>query len=415
MLTLERALPPDVVLPTATDSTEQYRLEQYLNRRPYADIIDYGTFVVALACIGAVETERVSMMPLISDVKELKEAGFGMPYEMLARRYGGIRKLQLALGFYPEGYNPPKEKLLKRLQWMAEHAYVEDASSDIAKDTVYEVFNWGSARNLTPSAKRSYKILDGETLPVIKMFHTEQRAAIPEYTSRYLYRFGSRVLQEHGRALSRSELAAAYGQEFDGNPGKVITAKFGSYAQFWLEFDRLPQVVLTPQELRNLGVRWAIAHDTPEIGINDIKERSDRQLLPSRMPIRNTYGNITHYREVVREDYALYLQVRDSLVAEHVSEEVVKLACRKFEATPEFVNGLLAQSATLATLSAATPGMSYVRKLLHEGLRLEEDAIYAMQLEDVANILLGHRIGPHERAFIFELMPRLNVNEIDLN
>ena len=75
ILAVERGLPPGLWLPLAEETTEQYLRENFDHQgHEYADIVDYGAFIVAMTLLGSRESGRTCMMPNTYDMNELYDA-----------------------------------------------------------------------------------------------------------------------------------------------------------------------------------------------------------------------------------------------------------------------------------------------------------------------------------------------------
>jgi hypothetical protein len=411
-LAVEKGLPPGLWLPTAHESTEQYRSEVFNHsNHPYEDIIDYGAFAVALIVLDSPRTERVSYMPSQKDIDKLFGAGYGISRPRLGSEYGGVARLQQALGWYPKGYRPPKEELITRLKWMA--SYALDPETDLDRSTVDEVLRWGAQRDLLPSSPVSYKILGDTIGNVRKIFAIEKPNSPKQYTFSDVYRFGALVLKDNATPPTDIELDRHYGDYFHAKPDQAIRAFFGTTTKFWLEFGLLTKVPQLDQELvRNFGIRYAIENDGQAPNKPIVEKMSELRTFPSALAIARNFGGIINYQQVVQEGYQEYLKLHGELVEQGVTEEVVRLVCRKYEAGEAFSGHLKDHASTMAKVSMPTSGARYVRRLITSGLDLEDQDIYDMQLEDLLHAFRRTGIKRDATHFALELVPRINVDEV---
>jgi hypothetical protein len=412
----ERGLPPGLWLPTAEESTDQYLRENFLDRpHDYGDIVDYGAFMVALIVLDAENSKRVSMMPTKRDVYALRKEGYGMTARSLDES-GGLSRLQVELNFMPRGYDPPADKLLERYAWIADYALSRYDESERPGPNLREVIQWSSNRNLTPGIRQSVRILGADTAEVRRMFRIdriERSKRLEKYTYHDIYRFGGKVIRENGGPLLHPELNERYANEFITTPHRMITRFFDSYADFWLEFNYVPNVRgLSKQAVRSLGVQWAIAHETPNLGLSTVEELSLQKRFASSYHIKTEFGGLPAFRELIAQDYKQYLALRDEFATRGVLLEVFKTASRRFSATPEFEGWLRNHEDTLKTLSDGSEQATYVLKLMYGGLNLDDDVLYGMQREDLDKCLkrLGI-VSDDGRRFIFDIIPRINSDE----
>ena len=164
ILEVGKGLPPGLWLPRAEEPTEIYSRTTFNHKNhDFADLLDYGAFVTALAMFDAERSGRICLMPNLKDFDSLFEAGYGLS-EKNVKLNGGIKKIQLALGFYPEGYTPVKEQLITRFKWLYEYALpLAEGDEAVKHMSMEDIINWGSARRLTPSTKICYPALNGDT------------------------------------------------------------------------------------------------------------------------------------------------------------------------------------------------------------------------------------------------------------
>ncbi len=413
LLCTEKGLPPGLWLPTQYENTEKYLVENFAHpNHDYEDIVDFGSFLVAMTVLNMEGGERTSTMPLSEDVELVHAAGYGLSLRLLSHQYGGLKKLQGALGYYPDGFEPTAEELLDRFRWIANYAHARD-SGDTELHNVEDVIRWGAERDLTPAFNRVYKILGGDTFALRSIFDVEKRNS-PSITALHLYRFGDKVIRENGKPIGMRELNEKYTEEFVSTPYETIRAAFGTYTKFWLEFDYVPTSSgLSEREIVDIGVRWAIKNGSASIQTRDIEQLSKAMRFPSRLPIRRYFGSIPAFRDSLIEEYYRYTEIRNEFAQNGVEPHVFEAACRKFETTPEFSYWLKLNIEPLTKLSNGSEASRFVLRIMHTGFNLEDNDIFILQLEDVKKSLrsIGIRSLDDQR-FIFDLIPRIRASEV---
>lgn len=414
ILAVEKGLPPGLWLPTADEPTDKYRSENFRrNDLPYEDIVEYGSFVVAMALRSAPQTGRINFIPKGTDITEMYQAGYGFPIDRLEPR-GGMSRLQHALGFYPRRFIPTREELLARLRWMA--TYSLDVEEDLnGSRNVRSIMLWGSARNLLPGIKVMQKVLGKDTTPEIqRIFAIEKPNSREQLSYLDVYRFGAKVLSENdGKPLRQQELDAKYKDYFLAAPYSVLVAFFGASNKFWLEFGHLTHARgFSPNELINIGVRYAIETGQPSFSHGDIVKLSADNKLPSTYPMGHYFDGVVGYRDRVNEHYDKYVSLRDELVAQGISPEAVKTACREFEANEEFAGWLRENADVLQKLSRDLPAAKYALRLMSSGFSLLDEEIFMMQYVDLRRGLQSLGITSEEKLrFVFRIIPRINADE----
>lgn len=418
VLATEKGLPPGLWLPTAEESTEQYLTVNFAQRdlEP-EDLIDLGSFMVALAFLDAPNSGRISMMPTTQDVKEMYEAGYGIPIRSLNRQPGGLQGLQKDLGFYPRGSTGTKPELITRFQWLYEHAYridCDDRQDDEIR-TIDDLMLWGSARNLTPGRNRVYEAFQGDTSELRRAVNLEERDRHRRYAMLDLYKFGARVLEEHGKPIKITELNAQYPDEFIATPGETIIGYFGSYTDFWLEFDRLPlSAKLSKRQILDLGVRRLIANDGEMLITGDVNELSKEMRFPSRAPIVRLFDDLPTYFAAIKQEYDNYLKLQAELSLQGVSEETLKVACQKYQSTPEYAQWIRDHVGVLRKLSSESSAAQYVKVIMSRGFDLASEVIFELQRDDLRRSLRTAGIRRKEEIrFILELIPRISAEEFE--
>lgn len=413
---VEKGLPPGLWLPTAEEQTEQFLTENFA-RQPheYEDIVDYGAFIVALASYEQSNTNRISLMPVKRDFDDLYDAGYGFSFRTLGRRYDGLGKLQRSLGFYPPGYTPPVDKVLKRFQWIADYGYAQDPLPEGLED-IEQLLLWGSTRHFTPWAQRVYKMLDGDTTVLRKMFGLEKRGFSRQFSFLNLYCFGANVVRDNGGPISISELNDKYADSFVNSPYDTIVFHFGTMTKFWQEFDFIQSMPrgLTKQDVVNCGVQRAIKLGEPRVDISSgvIDELSRQNRFPSQDIIANHFEGIASYREAVQVDYNHYLRLQEEHTLLGVKPAVFKAVCRNFEATPKFEATLKNNIRVLLRLSKNWDSEPFVPGILENGFNLLDEHILEMQFEDFVNCLADWGIrGDPKLRYIFDIVPRFNSGE----
>lgn len=414
LLASEKCLPPGLWLPTADEPTAQYLTTNFANKeRSYEELVEYGKFIVALTVLGQDTSCRVSLMPNENDIKDMHDAGYGIPEHTLFRKHGGITKLQRALGFFPKNYFPGKGETLERFQWISKHAYQMDPLPQGGND-IQDIIAWGSARHLSPGPKMVYRIFEGDTTELRKLFDLEKHDYRRQYTKLDLYRFGAKVLHENGKPISRDELNNSYPDEFVSSPKAVIGLRLGSLTEFWAEFGYLPQSLaqLSDQDVLNFGVRKAIRDEGYSINYPMMQKLSKDRVFPSKSLIHSRFGGNRAYADLVMLDYGRYLALKDTYHAKGVSPNVFKVACRLFTATAEFEARLDTSSPALAKLSIDSPASRYVLLIMQKGFDLLDKQTMALQFDDFTMFL--HQLGITSLAEvhqIFDIVPRFDADE----
>ena len=413
---VEKGLPPGLWLPTPDEPIDIYKRENFSHgRHAYEDVLDFGVFVVARTFHCQTETGRVSLMPVTSDLEALYDEGYGLSTKVLSTHYGGLTRLDKELGFFPREYEPTDVEVIKRFGWIAEYGYSLDPlpSGEVRK--VEEILEWGAERHLTPSPGKVYRVLNGDTSPIRKMFNVEMRDRHNQYRRSRFYSFGAQVLAECSKPLSEQELNQKYPDAFTGQAGGVVRWRLGSLTRFWMEFDRLParSAGLTEQDVANFGVRWAIANGTPYIDTETINRLSGEGKFPSRILLNKYFDGIPDFRARVMNDYQAYLDLRRECEQVGVEACVFKaIAGRKFEATPDFKTKIKDNLRVFKILSNGTEESSYVLSIVQRGFNLLDDVIMDMQMEDFKKCL--RRLGIRDRSqlrFIFDMVPLIDSDE----
>jgi hypothetical protein len=413
---VEAALPPGLRLPIAGESTDQYLAENFNHSsHSYEDVVSMGSFVVALILLDDQKAERISWMPTENDFIEMYEAGYGFSPKLL-RKSGGTGKLQLGLGFYSREYIPSEEEFLDRLKWVADRAYpLENGQASSNNATFDDILTWGSVRRLLPSRNKIYKMFNGDTTVARSHIGKERSDYRKHCTHHDIYRFGAKVIIENDGPLNIADLNEKYKEEFTVTPYERIRNKFGTSSKFWLEFGYAINPSLDREALLNLGIRWAIQHDGEIVDTSKIAELSRENRFPSKQPIKNNFGGISPYTKEVSQSYKWYLRLEKELEYRGVLPEVTKLASRLFERGLVFDTWLKDNTDTMRVLSADSEDSSYARSLMRDGLNLENDDIFNVQLKELISAL--KRLGIKSRDsvnFVLEIVPRLNPKEVKI-
>ncbi len=412
--TTGKNLPPGLWIPTADEPTDRYLAENFAGRElEPEELSDLGSFVVARVAYEQDQTERVSLMPVLSDFDELYKAGYGFSSNTLVHRHGGIKRVQRLLGFYPHEFMPSAEEVIERFQWIADHAYALDPLPGALRD-VGQIMLWGSVRNLTPSRNKTYKILKGNTTILRKMFGVEHMDWHGQYSYLDMYRFGALVIHENNGPISVEELNKRYADRFVSTPEAAIRLSFKTMNRFWQEFDYLPPRShgLTKEDILSFGVRRVITVGKVEIDRPIISALSLQMKFPSMSLIDTHFGGVPAYREAVRAAFKQYIGLRNEFCARGVSPLVFNAVCRNFHTSTAFEAHLRTNTATLLKLSADSNASKYVATILRHGFNLLDERIMDMQFEDFIRSLnsLGVR-REQELRFVFDHVPRYNTDE----
>jgi len=418
-----RSLPPGLILPDKGQSTEQYLKENFRRPdRPYEDILGYGAFMVALIVWDAIESGsgRVSYMPTYEDVDNCNKAGYGMNREYLRvnysdpaqrRNYLGHTRLNVAMGFCPDEFVPTRPWLLARFRWMAEHAL--DPTTDLERQNITAILDWGRARRLISHHAIVRSVLGGTTTEVGRIFGVEKLDAKKQLTYRDVYRFGARVIRENDGPVTAQTLNRQYADVFDETPVAIIRAFFGpSLLTFWLEFDYVSASAVSRQQLTTLGVRRAIATGEPELTSDQANHLSRQRRFFSAEPIYHHFKTIEAFNHAVAQEYVVYEQLRNELVTAGVSDELVRLSCRKFEATSAFLGKLKINRQALVLLSTQSTDARLVLSHIREGFDLEDDQNFKIQHRRLASAMRHLGLTYAERTFVYERIPYINVDEM---
>lgn len=407
LLLVEKGLPPGLWLPLSEESTEQYKKESF-NRpdHPYENIVDFGSFVVALAMF---DEERICYMPNQLDLRALSKVGYGVSEANLRKNYGGLIRLQQSLGFYPPGTYPEKDALIERLKWMRSYqAYIPRIDGQHRMLKTNDVIVWGSSRRLLPSLKAIKNALGGTT-ELQKIFSIEKPHAREQLTPLDLYKFGARVIRDNSGPISQVKLDKKYSTYFLGSPSRTVRAFFNTLNEFWQEFGYICDASgMTHQDLVDVGVRLAITSGEPQIPKKRITELSAKKVFPSYYPIRRRFGNLSNYQKEIDEGYKKYQALNQALLSLGVAQSIINLACRKFASDNEFGEWLTGHSAELVKLSVDTVNGEYARKIIERGLDLGNDELLMLQQSDFELTL--YRLGIKsklEKQFALSLVPRL--------
>lgn len=409
-----RSLPPDLELPGPEEPTDQYRIENF-EPRSLEDLKRYGEFMVALMVwsAGMRETERTSFMPTARDFDDMHTAGYGVSTRQLQAdpsqprpEKPGLGKVQSTLKFYPRGFVPEADDLRKDLKALAQQTNFDPASTNIK-----QILSWARTRDLLPSESILKSVIPS-SVEVRMAFSVEKHRLRERMTFMDVYRFGAQVLRDNnGRPPTRDELDTTYGEYFLGSkPHSVINAFFGSYRQFWLEFDLIVDSSgMTEQEAINAGTRHVIATSDTRLTNNRTRELSKNHVLPLH-PIQRIGFRV--YQKNIDEAYGVYLDMCERFEAQRVNEETMRLACfRTFEATAEFEGWLLQHVDALQKLSGNGSKAAFLRERIEKGIELDSLAVHEWRLKEIHKILDAWELNPAQKRFVFDLIPRVNTDE----
>jgi hypothetical protein len=408
-------LPPGLWLPTSDESTDQYRVENFNKPdHPYEDIVDYGSFLVALAYFDNNRADG-SLMPLREDISDMYVQGYGLsPNGYLRTRYGGVKRLQRSLGFFPKGYWPSQDELTERLTWIKEYAYpLEERDSDLDNLQLHQLILWGSLRRLSPDPEIAYGVYGSDTTMIRRQLGLERRnTRIRDFPS-HLYSFGARVITENDGPLQSDELNEKYSSEFTSSPYEAIRTTFGSLAKFWSEFGyKTKAEKLDKDELVSLGVRWSLAHGGIIMDTGHITNLSKQNRFTSKTPVQQRFGRVTVFREEVQRAYDRFMIFSKELDSSGVVNEVIDLVGRFYEVGDVFEQHVTQHVDTLVKLSQDSKEAKYVRSLMDRGLDLLDRTTFEMQREDLLKILTKLGISSEsEVRFVLDFVPRLDVEE----
>lgn len=406
-------LPPGLWLPTAEESTEQYREGEFDHgEHEYERVVDYGMFVVALACFDDKRRKSGSLMPTERDIRELKREGYGISRYHIDNHYGGYARLQTSLGYFPRDHRPPLEILLKRLNWIANEAIPQAAEFEGSRSNLDDLLQWGKRRRLLPSRKIINEALDGDKELLRSIFLLSQPSAMSDYSILDAYKMAARVIREQGGPVTQQEFNGIAQSDYDVKPYQVIANTCGSLSSLWHDFGYITDSSgMTRDNLLEHGVRHYIRCDGEELTKPLIESLSKSKKFPSTFPIARAFdGSVKEYRKEVEGLYQKFTLVKLELQNLGVSDEVIKLASRDYVVGEDFERRLLDNHETLRILSGEDDSARYILGLIKSGFDLEFDYIAKMQLEDLRKHMMALGVANKAvRNFIFTLIPRSKV------
>lgn len=413
--TLERPLPlpPGLHLPTADEDPDKFRSENY-HPKGLEDwqVLDFGSFVVALAAFDVAEGNRVSLKPLRDDLVGLRSEGYGPSARMIQKFYHSYQGLQHGLGFSVKQVTPDRDELLTRFEYIADNLL--DPKEEFGDQyTMLELLTWCSMRDLAPYIDTAREVLGGSLNDVRVIFGAREKDVAPSLTHTDLYRFGAKVLDEQKKVPLVRELKQKYQHAFGIDPVWAIGREYTNTNRFWLEFDRVRDTHgMTSQQVVNLGTRYAIRTGDRELPFVALEEAANQHLLPSLNSYERHLDGIRDFRGLVQRDLEAYDALVGELAEEGISADVVQAFCGKFEPTDEFQEWLHGGKDILVKLSQNSEDASYILRLLRDGLDLLHEPTYNYQLRDLKKHLKSLGISKRgDMRFVFTAVPRLNPNE----
>lgn len=409
-----RLLPPGLYFPTADEDVGKYKSDNFSGGE-LEDwrVLDYGSFVVALAAFGVADGNRVSLMPTKTDLQELRTLGYGPSVTRITREYGGIKKLQADLGFYPYQFQPGKEELLARYSWLASD--VIDLEKDInGTPTVKKIIEWCSIRDLAPQSAIVYDTLDRNVDEVRTIFGIQEKDLCSKISYGHMYKLGTQALQDNGGIPKIEELKKNYGHEVPIRLQTVMEHHFGGYNKFWLEFGKIFDTSgLSPEEIINFSTRMAIRTGERAFERSTVVAYAANQELPTIASIDHRVGGLIAFREGVAKNLERYDAIVDELAESGISSSVVRAFCAKFEPTDDFMNWLDSGKPVLAKLSARNgAAVEYLLKLISSGFDLINDDIFDHQLHDFAKLIKRFGFKSSGLRFMLQATPRVNAEEL---
>ena len=414
VLAYKNALPPGLILPTAGEPTEQWRIQNFnVTGHPYDRVVRYGAFVVAQLAREYDPDERVSLMPTAKDINRLFSEGYGMTRSRLNVDYDGLTPLNCDLGFYPRGYQPSRTELLTTYKQLA-HRTPAGGEYPSREWNIRDIIDWFSVRHLAPCRKIVYDTLGGSTDPLLYLFDRMEFSHRMDITYYDTYRFGARMLNQTGGQVPIKDMLGGYDEETNIRPRSAIETRFGSVNRFWLEFGKVYDTHgLTNQEILNIGTRHAIRTGDRDFSWRHVESLEQQHLLPGiKGAIDDRFGGLPVYRQGVFADLAKYDDLVKYMASQGVSADVVLVACDHFEPTDEFTAHLSSGINILAALSANSPVTDYILRLMRDGFDLLHAPTYDMQLEDFKAYLKKLGIVSYEdQSFVFGLVPRVDAEE----
>lgn len=409
-------LPPGLWLPLAEEPTDQY-LSSNMDRPdlPYELLVDYGSFIVALNVLAAVDTENLNYIPKQEHFRALRKVGYGISIARLEGEFGGLRNLQGTLGFFADNVIPSESEVLDRLKWMATGPLNDDTMPSGETLSVIRIFKWGWGRKLLPSDDALTTVLGpqrGEK--VRRIFGMDMPPDVHRYyTARDTYKLGQRILDKHGAPIKQLEVDNLYSDDYIYKPYNIIRATCGSMFELWSSFGLYPDLSgVKAERLIDLGAQYALRN------AGQLPARHTARLLSRELQfmnidkIINEFGNYSTYKKEVNRALQQFGNLTSALIQEGVSDDVIHLLGANFRSSPDFSSRALMYVGALQSLSSASYHAGFVRKLLLDGFDLRNDDVYRMQLLDLKRSLriIGVRDKAHIR-YMLGLMPRIDIDE----
>lgn len=415
ILEVEPGLPPGLWLPTADESTDQYKHENFhRSNLTEEDLIDFGAFAVALALFTPAEIGRISFKPSRDDVLRLREAGYG-PSERRFRRLGGITTIDIGLGFYGNEVLPTREEFRERLIWVVEYGYnATNPEVPLADLSLLDLLDWGSARNLLPSGKKALELCGGNLLDERKLVNMERMHTKYSVAPSSLFRLGARAMKEKGIPVDVNSLDKFNNDEFVSRPRTLVVKHFGNLTNFWLEFDRFyfPRSAKA-NDYKNVGVRLLVQNPDLRFTQPEISKLSAQKKFSSFPSVSSKFKGIENYRQIVRRHYQRYLDLRTDLENQGVSSDLTDVVGLRYDCRPAFGKRILSNVELLKKLSGDGDSSRWIRKLMKTGLDLLDEDLYELQLNDLLSGLKGNGIQTEsDIRFVIDLIPRLDADEV---
>lgn len=409
----EVGLPPGFFLALPDEPTEKFRNESFSHiGHDFEDIVEFGIFMVSLMVYKENVTHegRTSMMPTTVDIQDLYDAGYGMSIGTLYT-YGGVGKLQDALGFYPDRSKPDKKALLERFRYLKDTAIPQDSNASIT--SLDDVLKWGAERDLIPSINVTHQAFEYDMLALRSLFGVERREVVRHGTYLKAFRLGAQVIAEHGRPIETKQLDAEHPEVFNGKTSRMLRYLFGTLTEYWYEYGWVPNSRgMKKEDLLNLGVRWAINHDGHIPSTSEINRLSAQQLYVSQQPLKNHFDGVKHFREEVSKAYQVYQKCVSAMKREGVDAEVIRVCSRRYDTSIDFPALLKDKKGVLQSLSDGSAKASWILKIMEQGFDLMDDEVLVMQIEDFVRSLKRRGISNDEDLrFIFSVIPRIHTDE----
>jgi hypothetical protein len=385
---MHRILPPGLYVPLASEDTEKYRAERFIENITPENLVDLGCFYVALAMF---DSTRRSVMPTQGDFRAMRREGYGIGVTAL-HDHGGLSAVQDALGYYSRARRPTSEALTKRVLWL--NGELIALGEPISK--INDFLSYGTNTNLLPEAEYTRSTAGSELIKQV----INPRYCLPELDGRdAVYEFGRNLREELGRRPDRSELRTKYSGSFRLLPETYIYRYWNSIDDFW---DDVETVDKAEDRQVARGVLCMVQHDLRTLGAKNIQKLSSLGLHTSIRQIWNMFGSVSAYRVSVENElrtlHELLLHTGNSEEQAGFFKSLLAAAVNAGMCIDEFVG----RSTDIRDILSHAP--AYVRKICTVGLDKEDTEIARMQTEDIIALCRSSRLTKSAQEFILHVL-----------